>query len=60
LVGQDPDQAILDCYWLARWYHQSPEVFLAMPISRVLEHVARTHQIVQLRQQHDDTIDDDG
>jgi hypothetical protein len=45
LVGENTDDAVLDCYWLARWYHQSPEHFLAMPISTVRMHVIRTHQI---------------
>jgi hypothetical protein len=45
---------VLDCYWLARWYHQCPDVFLAMPLSQVRLHIIRTQQIGNLRQQADD------
>jgi hypothetical protein len=40
------ENLVLDCYWLARWYHQSPEHFLAMPISEVYLHMRRTQQII--------------
>ena len=40
---------VLDCYWLARWYHQNPEVFLSMPISQVQLHIMRTMQIADLK-----------
>jgi len=43
----DDDDAVLDCYWLARWYHQSPEVFLALPLSQVRMHMRRTNQIAE-------------
>lgn len=48
-IGADTDAVVLDCYWLAQWYHQSPEVFLAMPLSQVQLHVKRTDQIRALR-----------
>jgi hypothetical protein len=56
-LAGDEDQIILDCYWLAKWYSQSPETFLAMPLSDVRRHVYRTYQIMELReraQQADD------
>lgn len=59
LVGEDADAIVLDCYWLAQWYHQSPEHFLAMPISEVQLHVMRTEQIAKLRQKRAER-DDDG
>jgi hypothetical protein len=43
LVGGE-EEVILDCYRLARWYHVSPEVFLAMPLSDVSLHLHRTAQ----------------
>jgi hypothetical protein len=44
VVGEDED-LILDCYFLARWYHVSPDVFLDMPISMVRLHLYRTSQL---------------
>jgi hypothetical protein len=53
LVG-DEDEIILDCYRLARWYHVSPDVFLAMPLSEVQIHMHRTAQIDRIQQPSDD------
>jgi hypothetical protein len=47
LVGED-DNIVLDSYRLARWYRQSPEVFLAMPLSEVRIHMMRTVQLAAL------------
>jgi hypothetical protein len=47
LVGED-DDIILDCYRLARWYHQSPDVFLAMSLSDVRMHLIRTLQLARM------------
>jgi hypothetical protein len=49
LVG-DENEIILDCYRLARWYHVSPEVFLAMPFSDVRIHLSRTAEIDRRQQ----------
>jgi hypothetical protein len=49
LVG-DEDELILDCYRLARWYHVSPDVFLAMPFSDVRIHMTRS-AVLNRRQQ---------
>jgi hypothetical protein len=49
-LAGDEDAIVLDCYWLAQWYHQSPEHFLAMPLSDVFTHVARTMQLAKMRQ----------
>jgi len=46
---------VLDCYWLARWYHQNPQVFLDMPLSDVRIHVARTMQVARLMQDRGET-----
>jgi hypothetical protein len=47
LGGEDLD-LVLDSYRLARWYRQSPEVFLAMPLSVVQTHLARTMQLARI------------
>ena len=39
---------MLDCYRLARWYRQSPELFLAMPISEMRLHLERTLQLARI------------
>jgi hypothetical protein len=46
VVGEE-DRMILDCYRLARFYHISPKIFLAMTFSEVRLHVLRTGQIVR-------------
>lgn len=56
-VAGDEDNLVLDCYWLARWYHQSPEIFLNMPLSDVRMHVLRTMQMAQLMQQRGERDD---
>lgn len=44
LVGSE-NEIVLDCYRLARFYHQSPLVFLQMPLSEVRMHLMRTNQL---------------
>jgi hypothetical protein len=39
---------ILDCYRLARWYHQNPEVFLSMTEGEVRLHMRRTLQLADI------------
>jgi hypothetical protein len=56
LVGTDQD-IILDCYRLARWYHQSPDHFLAMPLSDVRLHLLRTAELARIMQQEADSDD---
>ena len=53
LVGSE-DDIILDSYRLARWYHVSPEVFLAMPLSEVRLHMERTAELDRRQQPVDD------
>lgn len=48
VVGED-ESIVLDCYWLAQWYHQSPDVFLSMPLSTVRIHLNRSNKIAELR-----------
>jgi hypothetical protein len=35
----DIDAIVFDCYRLARWYQQSPDVFLDLPISKMRQHI---------------------
>jgi hypothetical protein len=59
MVGDEEDM-ILDCYRLARWYHQSPEVFLSMPIDDVQVHMNRTIRLRNLMQRAQQAESDDG
>jgi hypothetical protein len=47
VIGAD-ETVILDCYRLARWYHQNPEVFLAMTEGEVRLHIRRTKQLADI------------
>jgi hypothetical protein len=42
---------VIDCYRLAHWYKQSPDVFLAMKMSDVALHVQRTAQLWKIMAQ---------
>lgn len=55
-IGEDED-LVLDCYRLARFYHQNPDVFLAMPIGQVRLHMARTIRLRRLQRR--ESSDDD-
>jgi hypothetical protein len=52
-IGEDED-LILDCYRLARWYRQNPEIFLAMPLSQVRLHMERTLRLRRLMHRDSD------
>lgn len=54
-LGENED-LVIDCYRLARFYHQNPEVFLAMPIGQVRLHMERTIRLrrLQRRENPDD------
>ena len=47
MVGSE-EELILDCYRLARWYHQSPDAFLEMPLSEVQVHMMRTLRLAKI------------
>ena len=49
VVGEDKD-LVLDCYFLARFYHQNPEVFLNMPLSMMRRHLDRTIEVAKRMQ----------
>jgi hypothetical protein len=57
LVGEHIDDLVLDCYRLARYYHQSPLIFLDMPLSEVRLHLERTIALAKMTQP---IGDDDG
>jgi len=37
----------LNCYRLADRFHQNPELFIAMPMSRVNEHIRYTIKLIE-------------
>jgi len=54
----DEEDLVLDCYRLARWYHQSPEAFLSMPIDEMRIHWHRTLRMRELMQRANQRADD--
>jgi hypothetical protein len=53
------DELIIDCYRLARWYHQPPSIFLDMPLSEVRTHLLRTIELATIMKR-EASSDDDG
>jgi hypothetical protein len=47
VVGASDDDLVLDCYRLARFYHQAPQIFLALPLGEIELHMARTGELVK-------------
>jgi hypothetical protein len=43
----NPDDLILNCYRLAERYHQNPDVFIDMPLSKVAWHVHYTVRLIE-------------
>jgi len=60
MVGEHEDDVVLDCYRLARWYHQPPDLFLEMPLSKVRLHLVRTIQLAKIMQDANRSEEDDG
>jgi hypothetical protein len=58
LAVENPEDLVLDCYRLARWYHQNPETFLAMTLEDIALHRARTAQIARMMRR--EAENDDG
>jgi hypothetical protein len=48
-VASDAEEMILDCYRLAQFYHQHPDVFLNMTLEEVKLHAYRTAQLLERR-----------
>ena len=53
LVGSEID-LVLDCYRLAHFYHQPPDLFLDMPLGDVRLHLDRTVRLANLMRQSED------
>jgi len=53
LVGGE-NELILDAYRLARHFHVSPEVFLAMPFSEIRLHMERAAELDRRQQPVED------
>jgi hypothetical protein len=58
LVGDEKD-LILDCYRLARHYHQAPDVFLNMPLDEVQLHLSRTIELAEIMRRQQQAADSD-
>jgi len=48
-VAADAEELILDCYRLAQYYHQHPNIFLEMTLEEVKLHGYRTAQLIERR-----------
>lgn len=60
LAVGDLNELVLNCYRLARWYHQAPTVFLEMSITEVRMHMERTLEVKRLMEQAATDESDDG
>jgi hypothetical protein len=49
---------VLDCYRLARWYHQPPDIFLNMPLDEVRIHLERTIELAEIMRRQKSASDD--
>jgi hypothetical protein len=43
----NPDDIILNCYRLAERYHQNPDVFVDMPLSKIDAHIRYTVRLIE-------------
>jgi hypothetical protein len=57
VVGLD-DSIILNCYRLARFYHQPPDVFLSMTVGEVQLHLQRTIQLANIMAKEQSSAND--
>ena len=57
-MNVDDQEIILDCYRLARWYHQPPDHFLNMPLSDVRLHLIRTIELAKIMRSEAQDSDD--
>jgi len=48
IYAASDDGIILDCYRLARWYGQNPELFLNMTLGEITLHMKRTAQLARI------------
>jgi hypothetical protein len=54
LVLVKDDDAILDCYRLAKEYAIDPDIFLDKPLSTIRRHMSWTARLKELQRQQDD------
>lgn len=54
----DPDEIILDCYRLADRFHQNPETFTEMPLSRLNDHIKYTIRLIEAQSKARERGDD--
>ena len=47
LEDVNADEVILNCYRLADRFHQNPEIFLDMPMSRINWHIHFTIKLIE-------------
>jgi hypothetical protein len=45
IAGKGPDQLVLRCYELAKFYHVDPNIFLEKPLSEIQRHLFWTHRL---------------
>lgn len=45
----DPEELIINCYRLAHYYHQRPDVFTEMPLSQVNTHIKYTVRLIEMQ-----------
>lgn len=48
------DEAILDCYRLAKQYSMDPDVFLNKPLSTIKRHISWTARLIEAQRPEDD------
>lgn len=49
-LAVNTDEIIINCYRLADRFHQNPEVFIEMPVSRVNQHLYYTIKLIELQE----------
>jgi hypothetical protein len=45
----DPDELIINCYRLAHYYHQNPDLFVEMPLSKMNVHIIYTVRLINMQ-----------
>jgi hypothetical protein len=60
VTAEEQEDFVLDCYRLADRYHQSPDVFLGMPITHIRQHIEFTLKLIEAQRKAAGENDDDG
>ena len=45
----NPEDVILNCYRLAERYHQNPDIFVEMPLSKIDAHIYYTVRLIEVQ-----------